>query len=149
MHKILYKIRNFFFAATPKKTVGVRALIIVDNKILLIKHSYRKFWYMPGGGIETHESPLKAVHRELLEETNVNCNNFELFGLYYSLQENHDDFVALYIGHVQNISGYKIDEKEIAEINFFDLQNLPPDISPATKRRIDEYLGLCKKSDIW
>jgi len=142
------KLRKSAYRILKGKTVGVRAMVIKDGKTLLVKHSYRPMWYMPGGGVDAKETGLQAVRRELMEEVNVNCEDFELFGFYHSKQDHTDDYVALYITHI-DADKYKIDEHEIAQANWFSFDNLPQDISPGTKRRIEEYLGKAKKSDRW
>lgn len=50
-----------------------QALVIRENKILLVKHimNGRTFYCMPGGGIDTGETPEEAALRELAEESNV------------------------------------------------------------------------------
>jgi ADP-ribose pyrophosphatase YjhB (NUDIX family) len=80
------KIKNFAYRILKGKTVGVRALIVKGEKTLLVKHSYRPLWYMPGGGVDFKETGLQAVKRELQEEVNINCDKFELFGFYHSEQ---------------------------------------------------------------
>ncbi len=142
------RVKNLVYRIIKGKTVGVRALIIKGQKTLLVKHSYRPLWYMPGGGVDYKETGIQAVRRELEEEVNISCENFELFGFYHSEQEHHDDYVALYVTHLSE-DKYKIDEQEIAQANWFSFDELPQDISPGTKRRIEEYLGKMAKSDKW
>lgn len=51
---------------------GAYALIIQNNQILLSRKTagpHINLWDLPGGGIEFSETPLQALHRELLEET--------------------------------------------------------------------------------
>lgn len=50
-----------------------QALVIRNNKILLVKHKMygREFFCMPGGGIESGETPEEAAIRELNEESKV------------------------------------------------------------------------------
>ena len=46
------RVKNLVYRIIKGKTVGVRALIIKGEKTLLVKHSYRPLWYMPGGGVD-------------------------------------------------------------------------------------------------
>ncbi|MEA3295832.1 MAG: NUDIX domain-containing protein [Patescibacteria group bacterium] len=58
-----------------------RAVIIVDNKILLI-HRIKKdesYWVIPGGGVELGENPEQAVKRECVEELGVTICAQKLF----------------------------------------------------------------------
>jgi 8-oxo-dGTP pyrophosphatase MutT (NUDIX family) len=44
------------------------ALVVRDNKILLVRHSYVRGWLLPGGGVGRAEPPAEAILRELKEE---------------------------------------------------------------------------------
>ena len=50
-----------------------QAMVIRDNKILLVKHKMkgREFYCLPGGGIDDGESAEEAAVRELKEEAGV------------------------------------------------------------------------------
>ena len=53
--------------------VAVRAIIIVNNNILLV-HSNKGDYKFPGGGVEVNESHTEALIREVREETGyINC----------------------------------------------------------------------------
>ena len=66
LYKALSTIRR------AKLTIGVRALVLdEENRICLVRHSYRDGWYLPGGGVKTGESLVDAMQRELREETGV------------------------------------------------------------------------------
>jgi len=54
-----------------KTHVGAYGILIKDNKIALIKKArggYKGKYDLPGGGIEHDETPMEALHRELMEE---------------------------------------------------------------------------------
>ncbi len=49
------------------------ALVVQDNKILMVKQKLneREFYTIPGGGIESNETPEQAAVRELEEECGI------------------------------------------------------------------------------
>ena len=146
--KIYHAIRNGLLSLLAKRTIGVRILLIRDNHVLLVKHTYQNGWYTIGGGVETKETPRFAIERELKEEVGVTLNvPPELFAVYYSHHEKRDDYVVFYIG--RDFMQQAVQSPEIADSQWFSLHQLPEDITPATRRRIDEYLGRREITDLW
>jgi 8-oxo-dGTP pyrophosphatase MutT (NUDIX family) len=140
----------------PRTTVGVRILLIAEGRILLVKHSYLPQWYLPGGGVDRHEAPIKAIRRELQEEVGVTLKRDpELLGFYYSNQEKRDDYIATYVSFdFSEASTKPKPDLEVIDQQWFALEQLPDDISPATRRRISDYLrrpdfGYHPLSDQW
>ncbi len=67
-----------------KPLVGVGALVLLDNKILLVKRGTPpgKFqWSVPGGLVESGETVREAVIRELKEETNLEGEPIKLMNI--------------------------------------------------------------------
>lgn len=57
-------------ANPPGRRIGALALIRDDeNKVLLVKPTYKEGWILPGGGAEADESVHAAAVREAAEET--------------------------------------------------------------------------------
>jgi len=57
-----------------RPVVGVGALVLEGDRILLVKRKYppgRGLWSIPGGHVDLGEGVLEAAARELLEETGV------------------------------------------------------------------------------
>lgn len=71
----------------------------------------------------------------------------ELFAVYYSNREKHDDYIVFYIG--KDFTQKSVVSPEIADSKWFSLDKLPEDTTPATHRRVDEYLGRREISDLW
>jgi 8-oxo-dGTP pyrophosphatase MutT (NUDIX family) len=129
-------------------TLGARALVIRDGQTLLVRHTYTDGWYTIGGGIDAGESPSDAACRELMEEVGiVTTAPPVLLGVYLATQEKRDDYVAVYV--CTEFDKTNIISPEIAEEKWFPLDALPADVSPATRRRIEEYQGLRPLSDRW
>jgi len=54
--------------AIQQFNVGVKAAIVRDGKILIVKHATKHFWDIPGGRIDDNESTAETLARELAEE---------------------------------------------------------------------------------
>lgn len=144
-------IQNIARRIVRAKTVGVRALVFdCNNRILLVHHTYREGWHTPGGGVNQGESPLKAIKREVLEETGLTIDeNIKLFAVYLNKWKNLDDFPILYIALNQKGDVIANDRHEIAEVKWFSLDALPDGITQKTRIRIQEYLGEQRVADTW
>ena len=148
MLQFLWKIKSAVLSLFNSRTVGARALVITDNQILLVKHSYVPKWHTIGGGIDKGETPMEAVQRELWEEAGIQCiSPPQLFGVYHNNFEKRDDYVVLYI--VEQFTQVSVESPEILEARWFAFHDLPEEISPATQRRIDEYLGARQRQERW
>lgn len=148
--RILQKILRVWHKLLPTaKTIGVRALVIEGDKILLVKHTYMDGWYSIGGGVEKGESPIQALKRELMEEVGVEVlHSPKIFGAYHNNAEGRDDYVVLYI--CERFKQTKPSQSfEIQEMRWFALDDLPEDLSPGTKRRLEEYRDKREVSEVW
>jgi len=55
-----------------KKRMAVSALFLNEQgKVLIVKPTYRPDWLLPGGIVESDESPRQACAREIKEELNL------------------------------------------------------------------------------
>lgn len=68
------------YMLTPK--IDVRAIIVRDNEILLVKDD-DDLWSVPGGWAEFGQSPKENVEREVLEETGYRAEVVKLLGICY------------------------------------------------------------------
>lgn len=123
-------------------TLGTRCAVIVDRKVLLIRHAYVSGWQFPGGGVEPGESAEQSVRREVREETGFDIDGpLRLFGLYHSTVYTNRDHVAFYIADQAEQAFAFVPNREIAEIGWFDLDHLPEGLSLATGNRLAEISG--------
>lgn len=57
---------------SPSFTVGANVVVTDDQgRLLLVRHSYRAHWGLPGGLIERGEEPAVAAAREVREEVGI------------------------------------------------------------------------------
>lgn len=124
-------IKNIFLLekgyATPK--IDVRAYILKDNKLLLVKERSDGLWTLPGGWADVNESPSEAVIRETKEETGYDVSAIKLLAFWDKLKHDHPPqwphaYKCFFLCHI--LSGEPKENLEVAEIGFFDINNIPP-----------------------
>lgn len=135
--KVIYMIARLIWKLTKPLTAGARVILIDNNKVLLVKHTYQDEWYLPGGGIKKGETFEQAIRREIKEELGGQLEEIKLFGVYNNFYESKNDSVVIFVCNKFFISGKT--DKEIESFDYFDIKDLPSNISPGTKRRIEEY----------
>lgn len=125
------------------KHLGAYALVLKDNKILLIKKvtgPYDGKLDLPGGTIEYCEIPEETLKRELLEETGIEITDYELFDANSVIVEWNKENIQIkthHIGIFYKITNYKNKikkEVKITEVNddslgaeFYDIDKLTKD----------------------
>jgi 8-oxo-dGTP pyrophosphatase MutT (NUDIX family) len=152
---ILYKILSL-------KTYGVRIAVFYGDKVLLVRHRAHHLWVFPGGGIKSSEEPKNAAAREFYEETGFIINNsadfsqpytdrLKFFNKFENNSSGKNDIVYLFTIDLDKnkkpLSLQKfifppkrnfLDFLEIAETRWFQISNLPKNISTSTRQRILE-----------
>ena len=130
-------------------TIGVRAMLIKDDAVLLVKHRYLPGWYLPGGGVEAGESVVDALTREVQEETGAALTGpAELFAIYRHPMPPRRDHVVLYI--CRNwLPGGARKSLEIVAAEMFPLARLPNDAVPSTIARLREVMQREPPSKDW
>lgn len=118
-------------------TIGVFAAIFDDEgRILCVKRAYGpQNWTTPGGRMESGESPIVALEREVREETGYIVQAGRLMGAYAATFK--DDLV---LSIEAEIIGREVWEPntEIAEVGFFAQDALPQPMHPFTAARIQD-----------
>jgi len=132
-------------------TLGARAVVIDGQaRVFLVKHSYVEGWHLPGGGVETGETLLTALARELAEEGNIQLTAPpRLHGMFFNKRVSRRDHVALYIVREFRQDGPPVPNHEIIAHGFFAIDALPEDTGRATRARIAEVLGGAAVSELW
>jgi 8-oxo-dGTP pyrophosphatase MutT (NUDIX family) len=148
--RLVGPLAHFYFAVSRGMTLGVRAACFDgEGRLFLVRHSYLRGWYMPGGGVERHETVDQALAKELQEEGNlVVTDTPQLIGIYLNRSASRRDHVAFYRVTVAQTAPRKADW-EIVESGFFALDDLPADTTKATLRRLQELKGDVPPSGYW
>lgn len=130
-------------------TIGARVILIRNRDVLLIRHTYRPGWFFPGGGVDKGETLEDAARREAEEEAGATLHEVTLLGLFSDFNEGKSDHVAVFYSRQFDVHPFT-PGNEIAERAWFSLDNLPPGVSRATKRRLEELAaGETPRAGVW
>ncbi|GEP08330.1 NUDIX domain-containing protein [Methylobacterium gnaphalii] len=127
---------------TRGMTLGVRGIAIDgENRVCLVRHTYVRGWYLPGGGIEPGETAAAAMAREFREEAELIVDPavpLHLHGFLLNARQWRRDHIALFVAPAFTLARVKTPDREIAECGFFPLDSLPTDTTRGTRARLDE-----------
>lgn len=117
-------LRPTDFYATP--LVDVRAFIVQQRKICLVRGQQEETWALPGGFCEVGLSPKENIVKEILEETGFQASVVRLLTVFDSnkFQPQSKQYVKL-VFECQLKEGDFQPNLEIAEMSFFAPQDLP------------------------
>lgn len=137
---LLYRALIFTEGVLGKHVEGAQAMVLKKDRILLIRTTYRPHWEFPGGKMEKGEAPEAAVVRETKEEASVFIRKLERkLGTYTNERMRRKDIIHVYVAGEWEERDLWRPSYEIAERQFFPLDQLPEDLSYPTKLRIEEY----------
>lgn len=117
--------------ARPRMAAGV-LFFNAQGRVLLVRPSYKPMWEIPGGYIETGESPLDACKREVQEELGITPRIGGLLVVDWAPSDAEGDKV-LYV-----FNGGELPPEEVASIKLAPDELLAADFHPADQ--IDELL---------
>lgn len=129
---------RFYWRLQRPMTLGAVGLVTDEaGRVLMVRHTYRRGWFLPGGGVEQGETASDAAVRECAEEGGAEATAPpKLIGFYLN-QKFRNDHVALY-----RIDAWRPcpprENGEIAERAFFAIDALPADTASSARRRIAE-----------
>lgn len=130
---------------------GVRVIVLKDRYVVLVSHWYAPWvWTLPGGTVNRNETPEDAAKREVHEETGLTIKSLAgEIGTYVGTMGKRDKIRVYYTGDYDG--GLTIlPSFEIMGRSWFDIDNLPEELSPANRRRIEAYrAGVRGESGKW
>lgn len=131
-------LRPTDFYATP--LIDVRAVLVRDGKICLVKGKNEKTWALPGGFCEVGLSPKENIVKEVQEETGFNVSVSRLLAIFDTnkFQFQSKQYAKL-VFECKIEDGDFQPNTEIEELAFFDIQSLP---ELSSKRTTKEQLEI-------
>lgn len=148
---VLRRVFHVYWRFARGMTLGVRAVVLdSENRVFLVRHSYVSGWHLPGGGVETGETFLESLRRELIEEGRIEMTGEPLLhGLFFNRRVSRRDHVAVYVVRQYRQDRMPEPNREIVACGFFALADLPPDTTRGTRQRIAEVLETRPLTEDW
>lgn len=126
-------------------TLGVKIIAMDDEGgVMLVKHTYRPGWHLPGGKVDTYEPAIVAAQRELREETGLltTLNDLAFVGFYSNFTEHKSDHIAVFATRrFERDAAWKRRGFEISHAEMFRIDDFPDDTSGSTRKRVEEFLN--------
>lgn len=139
------KIKDLFTSETGYQTpkVDIRASVIRDDKILMVREKIDGAWSLPGGWADVNTSVSESAARECLEEAGAVVSPVRIIAIHQA--DRHYNFpypYTVYKIFVEcRLSEISFTENtETLEAEFFALDSLPP---LSTERNTREQIEMC------
>ncbi|WP_315010602.1 NUDIX hydrolase [uncultured Streptococcus sp.] len=117
-------LKPTFAYATP--LMDVRAWIVEDEKICLVRGQGENDWALPGGFGEVGYSPTENILKEIEEETGFKAKIERLLAVFdtnrFQLQSKQ---YAKFVFECKLLDGQFQENQEIADLQFFAIDQLP------------------------
>ena len=98
---------------------GAVALTTADDRVVVVKASYKRYWSFPGGIIDEGETPRQAAAREVWEEVGIRIESedlaFRLVANRVSDIAQTYQFVFEAMASDEDFAAIRLDEREITE----------------------------------
>ncbi|MBN1664194.1 MAG: NUDIX hydrolase [Deltaproteobacteria bacterium] len=111
--------------------VGVGAVVIKDNKVLLVRRGVapsKGLWAIPGGGLELGETLQQGAEREILEETGIAIRAKEPVYSFDFIERDDDNRIRFHYVIVDLLADYidgeAVGGDDAAEARFLSPQEL-------------------------
>lgn len=129
-----------------RKFIGHKPLMICacgclifneKGQVLLQRRSDDGLWGNPGGSMDLGETIYETIIREIKEETNLDIKkeNLKIFNIYSGEEQHHiypngdEVYFVNIIFETDIYSGKIVNDTESYELRFFDVDNLPRNIT--------------------
>lgn len=134
--------RTSYLESLPKKRMGAGCLFFDEqDRVLLVKPTYKPGWEIPGGIVEQNESPRQCCQREVKEELGIDR---EIGGLlvvdYNSPREDRtESLMFIFQGGsltTSEIQLIQLRRDELSEFRFFTPETLPKEMTSILRNRV-------------
>lgn len=134
-----------------KSHIGVGGGVLIFNKkgeVLIMKRGKKAknqagWWCKPGGQVEYGESAVKAMKREIKEETNL---NIDIWGILphtdHIIKGEGEHWLSVnFLANVKSGTLKNMEPHKCDELKWFALNELPKKLTQTTREPVKNYLA--------
>ena len=141
----------------PLLICGAGIIVFDDNnRVLMQQRKDNNCWGFPGGIMELGERIEDTAVREVFEEAGLTITDLKIFGVFsgkdlHYIYPNGDEVYILDTLFIsKNYTGkIVVQENECKDAKFFDIDNLPENISPPAKTSVKELIRRHKDRSLY
>lgn len=137
--KLAYWLMRTYWWIVRPVTMGVRIILVQNDQVLLVQHTYHPGWQFPGGGVKRGETLAAAAGREAWEEVGAQLQEEpHLLGIYTNVSEGKTDHTTVFYATKFTLA-QPTDRWEIRQRQQFPFDQLPAGLPASYRRRLQEY----------
>ncbi len=131
--KIAFRLHSAFVRYRGRPMYGTAVAVWHGGEVLVVRHSYRYGYCLPGGTLKRNEEASEAARREVLEEVGIAIPPDELILVAKQTWELYND--SIYEYRPAERPEVRIDNWEIIEARFVD-----PKTFDGRQKLVGDYL---------
>ena len=143
--------RNNYFEKHiyPTPNISVRVVILNDegNKLLMVREAKEGTYSLPGGWCDLYDSPATAARNECLQEAGAIIKDIKLIGVTdrtpMANKVSLPNYVISFSAKIDKLLPEH--EYETDDVNWFDIDNLPPLSRKSEKQEILRFIKAIKE----
>lgn len=103
---------DVWMSSLAKQISSGAVICRLDDKVLVVKATYKDYWTFPGGVVDANETPLQAASREAAEELGLAISVDKLHFSHVLVADKHN-LKAYHFGFEADISQSDIDQIQL------------------------------------
>ncbi|MCQ2815316.1 MAG: NUDIX hydrolase N-terminal domain-containing protein [Bacilli bacterium] len=128
----------------PTPNISVRVMIFNEDKskILMVREVNSGLYSLPGGWADVYDSPSQTAINESKQEAGIDIKINRLVGVCdrrpFKNPASFPDYVILF--EATQVGEFKEHEYETDDVNYFDVNNLPPISKKTSKEELTRFI---------